>query len=89
MWEEILIQKKSEGVPCYWKPGFIPFLRLQYFGCVVIDTVGYFGGVPGQLIDFDYKSGEGYSVLYKSVAHWLLTIICLLKEGILAHKEGM
>jgi cell wall assembly regulator SMI1 len=87
MWENIMNEQKQRQQPCYWKPGFIPFLRQQNFGWMVLDTVGYFGGVSGQIIAFDYKCANGYTIKYQSMAHWLFTITMLVKEGALREEH--
>lgn len=89
MWEEILAEKKEQQQPCFWKPGFIPFLDVQSYGLVVLDTVGYFGGEPGQLVEFDYKSGGGYSIPYASISYWLHTVNETIKAGLFTHDESI
>lgn len=83
MWEDILTKSKENNQLCYWRKGFIPFLMRQHFGLVVIDTVGYFEGQPGQIIYFDYKCDNGYSIIHENINKWLETQLVLLKQGLL------
>ncbi len=87
MWEEIKAEKDAAQQPCYWKDGFIPLLEEQAYGLVVVDTRGYFGGQAGQLLYFDYKCSDGYTVLHESIARWLETAIALLERGIFFQAE--
>lgn len=83
MWEDILQAKRQQGKVCYWKPGFIPFLAAQHYGLSVIDTVGYFGGQPFQVVFFDYKCANGYTVIHENLSKWLETCVVLLRQGLL------
>jgi cell wall assembly regulator SMI1 len=87
MWEEIKAEKDAATQPCYWKRGFVPLLEDQGFGLLVVDTRGYFGGNVGQLIYFDYKCGNGYTVVHESITRWLETNIALLERGIFFKAE--
>ncbi len=88
MWREIKVEKDAANQPCYWKEGFIPLLEEQAHGLVVVDTRGYFGGEAGQLVYFDYKCGDGYTVLHASIARWLETAIALLARGVFFRAEA-
>jgi cell wall assembly regulator SMI1 len=87
MWREIKAKKDAAQKPCYWKNGFVPLLEDQNFGLLVVDTQGYFGGNAGQLIYFDYKCANGYTVVYENIARWLETNIALLERGIFFKAE--
>jgi hypothetical protein len=85
MWERILAEAQQNRELCYWKKGFVPFLACQNFGLYVIDTVGYFGGRPFQIISFDYKSSNGYSITHENLNKWLETQLTLLNQGLFFH----
>jgi len=87
MWQDIKAEKDAAQQPCYWKEGFIPLIEEQAYGLVVVDTRGYFGGEVGQLIYFDYKCADGYTVLHESIAHWLETAIALVEHGVFFQAE--
>ncbi len=89
MWREIKTEKDAAQQPCYWKEGFIPLLEEQAYGLVVVDTRGYFGGEVGQLVYFDYKCGDGYTVLHASIARWLETAIALLERGVFFQAKSV
>lgn len=89
MWREIKAEKAAAQQPCYWKEGFIPLLEEQAYGLVVVDTRGYFGGKSGQLLYFDYKCGDGYTVVHESIARWLETAIALLECGVFFQAESV
>lgn len=89
MWQEIKAEKVATNKPCYWKDGFIPLLEEQAYGLIIVDTRGYFGGKAGQLVYFDYKCGDGYTVVHESIARWLETAIALLERGIFFRAESV
>lgn len=88
--ERITHEKRSRGELCQWKPGFILFqLGLAVPDeWLVIDTVGYFGGVPGQIMTVDVVARKDvYRVVSRSVTHWLLHDIMLIKAGVFGHGD--
>ncbi|MBN1919830.1 MAG: SMI1/KNR4 family protein [Anaerolineae bacterium] len=89
LWREIKAGKAAANQPCYWKEGFIPLLEEQAYGLVVVDTRGYFGGKAGQLLYFDYKCADGYTVVHESIARWLETNIALLERGVFFRAESI
>lgn len=82
MWQEIAVEAKEKGEPCYWKKGFIPFIELQHYGLVVVDTVGYWGGKAGQIVSFDYKCANGYYIVAESLGKWWEEKLQLLKNDL-------
>lgn len=87
MWNGILKEARNNKEACYWKEGFIPFLMVQNYGLLVIDTVGYFEGQPGQIIQFDYKCANGYEIVYENLNKWLETKISLLQQDLLFSEQ--
>jgi cell wall assembly regulator SMI1 len=71
----------EEGV--YWNLGWVPYLEIDYWYVQCIDTVGCFGGQPGQVLGFDYKSASDRSVEHRSFDKWLETLIEVAKAGLL------
>ncbi|WP_314034170.1 hypothetical protein [Xanthocytophaga flava] len=82
IWHEHIKNAKRTNQLCYWKHGFIPFLQMQSSGLMVIDTIGYWNGIPGQIAAFDYKCSGGYQVVHQDLSKWLETQLELLKNGI-------
>jgi cell wall assembly regulator SMI1 len=70
----------------YWNEAWIPFMIIDDWWLRVVDTQGCFGGIPGQIISFDYKNYPFRSIEYDSFDKWLETVIlkiesdCLFKE---------
>ena len=83
MWEEIAQEKKLAEEPCYWRKGFVPLLEAPFWQLVVVDTVGLFGGIPHQIIVFDYKCTNGFSIAHESLNKWLETQVERLKAGVM------
>lgn len=79
MWEDIV---RSAPPRRHWKPGFVPFLEQQSFGLVVVDTVGRWGGVPGQIVAFDHSSGGDYEIVAENLGKWLELQLRLLEAGL-------
>ena len=65
----------------YWNAGWIPFLEMEDWGLGVIDTVGCFGGTPGQIIQFNHKSGAERNITHASFDAWLLLLIEQLERA--------
>lgn len=68
---------KKNDEKYFWKDGFIPMLYSNS-GYLVLDTIGYFGGKPFQLVSCN---NGGFIVSYENIKHWLYTQILLLKFG--------
>lgn len=70
----------------YWNEAWIPFMKVDDWWLRVVDTKGCFGGIPGQIISFDYKNYPFRSIECDSFDKWLETVIlkieldCLFKE---------
>ncbi len=65
----------------WWDSAWIPYIQTDWY-VQVIDTKGSFGGEPGQIIGFDYKSASDRSILYASFDHWLAWLLELLKADL-------
>lgn len=70
----------------WWNKAWIPFLYIQSWWVGVIDTAGCFGGKPGQILGFDFKSASGKDIRHESFAKWLETMLELKKNDLLLDK---
>ncbi|XZO02161.1 MAG: SMI1/KNR4 family protein [Microcoleus sp.] len=76
----------------YWNEAWIPFMKVDSWWLRVVDTEGCFGGIPGQIISFDYKSYPFRSIEYDSFDKWLETVIAKIESGFLFkefHEIGL
>jgi hypothetical protein len=78
----------GEARRTHFRAGFLPLTRRQSWGYVVIDTRGYLGGRPGQVISFDFKSSDGFSFFYEGVDRWLETMLAQLEAGVLFGRDA-
>lgn len=67
----------------YWNEAWIPFMKVDDLWVRVVDTKGCFGGIPGQIISFDYKSYPFRSIEYDSFDKWLETMIFKIESEFL------
>jgi cell wall assembly regulator SMI1 len=85
MWDELededAFSEYERG--CWWNQAWIPFLSIPDWWVAVIDTKGCFGGKPGQVISFDFKSAEDKSVCYESFEKWLEVKLTYLQNNLL------
>ncbi|MCY1054877.1 hypothetical protein [Nannocystis sp. SCPEA4] len=88
LWSQLREDFARRGRPCHFRRGFIPLLQIQSHGYVVIDTIGAFGGRPGQILQFDYKSSSDFYVLHESLGKWLETMVALLDAGVFFDRLG-
>lgn len=86
--KEMFDSHQKEGIydrwleGAYWDYAWMPFMYNDWF-VQVIDTKGSFGGNPGQILGFDYKSEDGRCISHTSFDKWLETIIELKKADLL------
>ena len=67
----------------WWNKAWIPFLYVPDWWIGVIDTKGCFGGKSGQILCFDFKSGEGKTIRHESFEKWLETMFAFKKANLL------
>jgi SMI1 / KNR4 family (SUKH-1) len=67
----------------YWNEAWIPFMKRDDWWLRVVDTKGCFGGIPGQIISFDYKNYPFRCIEYDSFDKWLETVILKIESGCL------
>jgi len=67
----------------WWNTAWIPFLQRQGWWVGAIDTAGCFGGVPGQIIGFDYKSASGKGLEAGSFEEWVRLKLAYAEAGVL------
>jgi predicted DNA-binding WGR domain protein len=77
--------KTSAAPGQWWNDGWIPFLDDHSYDVVAIDTVGCFGGRPGQIIQFA-KDDDTRQILHRSFDAWLETFVTALEKGL--YKES-
>jgi len=83
-WDEEIKFNFQEWHPGeYWNEAWIPFMKVDYWWLRVVDTKGCFGGIPGQIISFDYKSYPFRSIEYDSFDKWLETMIFKIESEFL------
>lgn len=56
----------------FWNRGWYP-LAMSSVEVYAFDPVGCFGGAPEQVVSFDYKGGDAWSV-YPSISAWLTAL---------------
>ena len=71
----------------WWNPAWVPFLDDRSSRTVVIDTVGSFGGKPGQILTFRNDSPTR-TVLFPSFDEWLQAAASILAQGIEPDDEA-
>lgn len=87
-WIDIADEPRAADQPSQWRAGFVPFLELQSYGLVVIDTEGRFG-TAGQLLSYSYRERGGpYHVVAETLHHWLHEQVVLLREGLFLKPPG-
>ncbi len=69
---------------CWWNKAWIPFLYLPDWWVAVIDTKGCFGGKPGQILGFDFKSAEDKYVKCASFEKWVEIKLAYLENNLLS-----
>ena len=85
-WDEHQVSFQEWKAGEYWNEAWIPFMKVDYWWVQVVDTKGCFGGIPGQIISFDYTSYPFRHIEYDSFDKWLETVIakveseCLFKN---------
>ncbi|HAA55416.1 MAG TPA: hypothetical protein DCE42_11710 [Myxococcales bacterium] len=72
----------------WWHLGWVPFMEIDSWFVVVIDTFGSYGGKPGQIIAFDYKSASDRAIRHPSFEDWLRCMIVYRKQGWISYVEG-
>lgn len=84
-----LLEAGDFKLPDWWDPRWIPFLSNGSGDNYCIDMAGSFGGVKGQVLEFnhDYESRE---IHHASFAKWLESVVRGFEEGMLEYDdEGM
>lgn len=83
IWKELADRNHfSEYVPGAWcDSAWIPYIETDWY-VQVIDTRGSFGGQPGQILGFDYKSTSERSILHASFDDWLASMLALIEAGL-------
>jgi cell wall assembly regulator SMI1 len=78
----------SEYEPgCWWNKAWIPFLYRPDWWVAVIDTKGCFGGTPGQILSFDFKSAGDKFVQCASFEQWVEIKLAYLENNLLLYGK--
>ncbi|MGB0387950.1 MAG: SMI1/KNR4 family protein [Ardenticatenaceae bacterium] len=62
----------------WWDPAWVPYIETEWY-VQVIDTRGSFGGQPGQILGFDYKSADDRFIFCSSFDYWLSWMLKLIE----------
>lgn len=84
MWRDIAADGafKEWVENAWWDPAWVPFINSDWY-VEVIDTKGSFGGIPGQILGFDFKAVVDRCISYASFDDWIKTVTAVAHAGLL------
>jgi len=71
----------------WWNRRWIPFIDIVGLDLLCLDTLGSFGGKPGQIIQFIHNE-NCREIRYPNLYMWLLTTLRLLQAPNMLDEEG-
>lgn len=85
--EEAVDNIDLTGVDDWWHKGWLPLMQTASGDMLCIDTVGSFGGKPGQILEHHYDLGPR-DVVYDDFDCYLSVIVEALEKGYF-HPDGL